>query len=129
MCRNLWALVGLFVAVSSPGRLAADSSPRKPNVVFLLADQWRAQAMGCAGDPNARTPHLDRLASQGVTFATAVSTCPVCSPYRGSLITGRYPVNHGVFVNDVCLNREAVSLAQAFKQAGYQTAYIGKWHL
>ena len=129
MCRNLWVVVGLVAAVSSPGRLAADPSPRKPNVVFLLADQWRAQALGYAGDPNARTPLLDRLATQGVTFTTAVSTCPVCSPYRGSLITGRYPVNHGVFVNDVCLSRDAVSLAQAFKQAGYQTAYIGKWHL
>ena len=115
----------LVVAVGQ----AADPGPRRPNVVFLLADQWRAQALGCTGDPNARTPHLDRLATQGVLLTTAVSTCPVCSPYRASLITGRYPVNHGVFVNDVCLNREAVSLAQAFKQADYRTAYIGKWHL
>jgi len=101
----------------------------KPNVVFLLADQWRAQAVGYAGDVNARTPRLDRLATQSVVLTTAVSTCPVCSPYRGCLITGRYPLTHGVFVNDVPLNRDAVSLAQAFRTAGYQTAYIGKWHL
>ncbi len=109
--------------------LASRRAPRKPNVVFVFADQWRAQALGCAGDPNAKTPHLDRLAAQGVMLTTAVSTCPVCSPYRASLMTGRYPTTHGVFVNDVRLNQEAVSLAQAFKQAGYQTAYIGKWHL
>ncbi|MHB9047338.1 MAG: sulfatase-like hydrolase/transferase, partial [Pirellulales bacterium] len=109
---------------------ATATEPRsKPNVVFLLADQWRAQATGYAGDPNARTPNLDRLATHGVVLTTAVSTCPVCSPYRGSLITGQYPIRHGVFVNDVCLSRSAVSLAQAFGQAGYRTAYIGKWHL
>lgn len=101
----------------------------RPNIVFLFADQWRAQAVGYAGDVNARTPHLDRLASSSVVLTTAVSTCPVCSPYRATLMTGRYPVNHGVFVNDVCLSRDAVSLAQAFAGAGYQTAYIGKWHL
>ena len=84
---------------------------------------------GAQGDPNARTPHLDRLASQGVVLATAVSNCPVCSPFRASLMTGRYPISHGVFVNDVCLNREAVSLAQAFGKVGYRTGYIGKWHL
>jgi len=108
---------------------AAQPDRSRPNVVFLLADQWRGQALGYAGDVNAHTPRLDRLASESVTLKTAVSTCPVCSPYRASLMTGRYPVNHGVFLNDVCLNREAVSLAQAFTNAGYQTAYIGKWHL
>ncbi len=60
--------------------LAPRPAPSKPNVVFLLADQWRAQALGCMGDPNAKTPHLDRLSTQGVTLTTAVSTCPVCSP-------------------------------------------------
>lgn len=112
---------------------AADLKSRpsriKPNLVFILADQWRAQAVGYAGDVNARTPQLDRLAARGVVLATAVSTCPVCSPYRASLMTGRYPVKHGVFLNDVCLNQEAVSFAQAFRNAGYRTAYIGKWHL
>ena len=124
-------LVAVCVALSLwvGGTSAAADREGKPNVVFLLADQWRAQAAGYAGDPNAKTPHLDRLATQGIVLTRAVSTCPVCSPYRGSLITGRYPVTHGIFVNDVCLNREAVSLAQAFRGAGYRTAYIGKWHL
>jgi len=103
--------------------------PRRPNVVFLLADQWRAQATGYAGDPNARTPHLDRLAARSVNVVHAVAGCPVCAPYRASLLTGRYPLTHGVFLNDVCLSTEAVSLADAFRGAGYRTAYVGKWHL
>ncbi len=108
----------------------ADEKPRrKPNVVFVFADQWRAQAAGYAGDPNARTPNLDRLAGRSVNFTNAVSCCPVCSPYRASLLTGQYPLTHGVFLNDVPLQDEAVSLAQACRRAGYQTAYIGKWHL
>ena len=101
----------------------------KPNLVFVFTDQWRAQATGYAGDPNVRTPHLDRLADEGVHCTHAVSGWPVCSPARASLITGQYPLTHGVFVNDVCLSDRAVSLAQAFGRAGYATAYIGKWHL
>jgi arylsulfatase A-like enzyme len=102
---------------------------KPPNVVFVLADQWRGQAVGYAGNPNVRTPNLDRLADESVNFTNAVSNSPVCSPARASLITGRYPLSHGVFVNDVYLNNDAVSIAQAFGRAGYDTAYIGKWHL
>lgn len=101
----------------------------KPNVVFVFADQMRAQATGYAGDPNARTPCLDRLASRSVHLSNAVAGCPVCSPYRASLLTGQHPTTHGVFVNDVCLNNAATPLAQAFRCEGYDTAYIGKWHL
>lgn len=101
----------------------------KPNVVFIFADQWRAQATGYAGDPNVKTPHLDALAQEGLNFTHAVSGCPVCSPYRGSLMTGQYPLTHGVFVNDVQLNPNAITLGKAFAAGGYDTAYIGKWHL
>jgi len=109
--------------------LAEERAQRKPNVVLVFADQWRAQATGYAGDPNARTPNLDRLAGRSVQFTNAVSCCPVCSPYRASLLTGQYPLTHGVFLNDVPLTDNAVSLAQACRREGYQTAYIGKWHL
>jgi arylsulfatase A-like enzyme len=102
---------------------------RKPNLVFIFADQWRAQATGYAGDVNARTPNLDKLAAESINFSKAVSGCPVCSPYRASLMTGRYPLTHGVFLNDVPLNTDAVSIAQAYNRAGYETGYIGKWHL
>lgn len=102
---------------------------KNPNVVFVFADQWRAQATGYAGDPNAQTPHLDQLAAESIQFTHAAAGCPVCSPYRASLMTGQHPLTHGVFVNDVYLRHEAVSLANAFAGAGYDTAYIGKWHL
>lgn len=104
----------------------------RPNVVLVFADQMRAQATGYAGDPNVRTPHLDRLAGESVTFTNAVAGCPVCSPFRASLMTGQFPLTNGVFQNDVCLVElapGAVSLAQAFRAGGYRTAYIGKWHL
>jgi arylsulfatase A-like enzyme len=102
---------------------------RPPNVLFILADQWRAQALGSAGDPNAKTPALDRLVSESVTFSHAVSCTPVCCPYRATLMTARYPTDTGVFINDVNLAQDPNSLASMFKKAGYDTGYIGKWHL
>jgi len=102
---------------------------KKPNLVYIFADQWRAQATGYAGNPDVRTPNLDKLAEESISFSRAVSGCPVCCPYRASLTTGRYPLTHGIFLNDVRLSNDAVSIAQAYNQAGYETAYIGKWHL
>jgi arylsulfatase A-like enzyme len=103
----------------------------KPNVVFVLADQWRAQATTWESDPNliGKTPALDKLASESVNFKYAVSCTPVCTPYRGSLLTGQYPLKHGLIINDVNLNSNAVSIAEAFTAGGYDTAYIGKWHV
>ena len=106
-----------------------EASLRQPNVVFVFADQMRAQATSYAGNPNAHTPELDRLAEASVNFTHAVSGHPVCCPYRASLLTGQYPLTHSVYVNDVPLDKETTSLAQAFGSAGYDTAYIGKWHL
>jgi len=103
--------------------------PRRPNVLFILVDQWRASAFGFAGDPNVQTPRLDRLAGQSVHFANAVSVCPVCTPYRASLMTGRYPTSTGMFLNDAHLPDEEVCLAEIFAAGGYDTAYVGKWHL
>jgi arylsulfatase A-like enzyme len=100
-----------------------------PNVLFLLADQWRAQAFGYAGDPNVQTPHLDRLQRESLWFRNAVAGVPVCCPTRASLMTGQRPLTHGVFLNDVPLAPDAVTLAKVFRRAGYDTGYIGKWHL
>ena len=101
----------------------------RPNLLFVFADQWRAQAAGYAGDPNVRTPRIDALASESVRFTHAVSGCPVCSPYRASLLTGQYPLTHGVIVNDQPIRSRGVSFAQALNAAGYDTAYVGKWHI
>lgn len=101
----------------------------QPNVVFVFGDQWRAQATAYAGNSMVQTPHIDALARESVNFTHAVAGCPVCSPYRASLLTGQNPLTHGVFVNDVYLSRDATSLAEAFAGAGYDTAYVGKWHV
>jgi len=103
--------------------------PKQPNVVFVFADQWRAQSTGYAGCPDVQTPNLDALSRQSVQFTQAISGCPVCTPYRASLLTGQRPLTHGLFLNDVSLSDDAVSIAQAFAGAGYDTAYIGKWHV
>ncbi|MHC4535233.1 MAG: sulfatase family protein [Planctomycetota bacterium] len=104
-------------------------SARKPNLVFIFADQWRAQATGYAGDPNAQTPYLDNLAKESINFTNAVSGCPVCTPYRGSLLTGQYWLTHGLFYNDKPLNPDATTIAKVYGRAGYETGYIGKWHV
>ncbi len=107
---------------------AADN-PAHPNILFIIADQWRAQAFGFAGDPNVQTPHLDALQRESIDCVNAVAGVPVCCPSRASLLTGQRPLTHGVFLNDVPLNPKAVTLAKVLKQAGYDTGYIGKWHL
>lgn len=120
----LWLLALLTCFAASETRPA-----QRPNILLILADQWRAQAFGHAGDPNVQTPHIDRLAQQGIRFVNAVSTVPVCCPARASLLTGQRVLTHGVFLNDVPLKPESVSLAKVLSAAGYDTGYIGKWHL
>ena len=122
-----WLLLAFVpFAVFAPCPLRA---AEKPNIVVVLADQWRAQAFGFAGDPNVQTPNFDRLAGESVRFVNAVAGMPVCSPTRASLLTGQRPLTHGVFLNDVPLNPDAVTLPKVLKSAGYDTAAIGKWHI
>ena len=107
----------------------AHAADQPPNILFVIADQWRAQALGYAGDPNVQTPHLDRFERQAVHFTQAVAGMPVCSPTRASLLTGQRPQTHGVFINDVPLATDAVTLPKVLKAAGYDTGCIGKWHI
>ncbi len=123
-------LVGVLVWMASA--LAGDATAagsERPNILFLLVDQWRAKATHFAGDANVRTPSLDRLAGEGIHFRNAVSVCPVCTPYRAALMTGRFPTSTGMFLNDAYLPSAEVCMAEVFRDAGYATAYIGKWHL
>jgi len=101
----------------------------KPNIVFVFADQWRGEAMGYAGNKDVITPNLDKLASEGVAFSNATSTYPVCTPYRAMLLTGLYGLKTGMFMNDIPLNPKVNSLGKIVKKEGYNTAYIGKWHV
>jgi arylsulfatase A-like enzyme len=121
-------VVGVLASVSFPPAHAAERAA-PPNLVVVLADQWRAQAFGFAGDLNARTPNLDRFAGESVRFTNAVAGMPVCSPTRASLLTGQRPLTHGVFLNDVTLKLDAVTLPKILKAAGYDTGAIGKWHI
>ncbi|MCK0156465.1 sulfatase-like hydrolase/transferase [Cellulophaga sp. F20128] len=101
----------------------------KPNVLIILTDQWRAQATGYAGDPNAVTPNLDNLASESINFKNAISGTPVCTPFRAALLTGQLPLTTGIFMNDLQLNPNALTMAEIFAEQDYNTGYIGKWHL
>lgn len=116
----------LLVLSRLPGS-AADLPP--PNIIVVLADQWRAAAFGFAGDPNAKTPNFDRLAGESVRFDHAVAGLPVCSPTRATLLTGQRPLTHGVFLNDVPLDPAAITLPKTLQAAGWDTAAIGKWHI
>lgn len=102
--------------------------PTKPNVIWIFGDQHRAQALGCHGDPNLHTPELDTLAAQGVDCTHAVSGFPLCCPFRGSLLTGRYP-HHAVPGHEYPLDPQLPTIATALGAAGYETVYLGKWHV
>lgn len=120
----------IFAAVFLAGLIAAaETNDTHPNILILIADQWRAQALGYAGDPNVKTPHIDALERDSVDFTHAVSSLPVCCPARASLLTGQRALTHGVFMNDVPLDPNAVTFAKVLRAQGYDTGYIGKWHL
>ena len=101
----------------------------QPNVLWLFPDQLRYQALGCNGDPNARTPNIDRLAAEGVACDLAGSQCPVCMPFRGGLVTGQYGHVNGLRVHGDLLAPDRRTVAHAFREAGYLTSYVGKLHL
>jgi len=107
----------------------ASEGPERPNILLILTDQWRGMALGVAGDPNARTPHLDRLASEGVWFENAFANSPICTPSRAQLLTGRYPYATGVILNDLAIRTDETSIAHVLNGAGYRSGWIGKWHL
>lgn len=122
LCGAPWALGDALAAARRSGR--------RPNVLFVFADQHRANALGCYGESQLRTPNLDALAKDGAKFVNAVANTPVCVPYRASLMTGLHCHNTGVVVNITQPDlKKFKTIGKTFKDAGYQTAYIGKWHL
>ena len=107
---------------------------QRPNLLFLFADQWRRQAMGFMKEDEVITPNIDSFAENSQVFDHALSCTPLCSPHRAALLTGRYPIATGVFTNckigsDAALKPEEICISDVLKQEGYQTGYIGKWHL
>ncbi len=102
---------------------------KRPNVVVLFPDQLRALSLPMFGEKQIETPHIDRLASAGVTLSNAISNCPVCTPARAMLVTGRYPQTTGHLINTTRTRHSEISIGDAFANQGYKTAWIGKWHL
>lgn len=117
------------LATASALQTTCSQARRRPNLLFVFSDQHRACSM--PGEPfnDADAPNLARLASEGVTFRSCISNYPVCSPYRGILLSGRWPYQTGIIDNNFPLKESETSLGETFRAAGYRTGYIGKWHL
>jgi arylsulfatase A-like enzyme len=123
------------VAIS--GVAGCTGALQPPNLLFVFPDQFRAQAMGFMGEDPVITPNLDRLAAEGVVFNNAVSTHPLCSPYRGMLMTGKYSWKTGLVSNcntysrkyGVYLRESERCLTDVLHDTGYDVGYLGKWHL
>ena len=101
----------------------------RPNVLLIMTDQQPVSTIGCYGNSVVKTPAQDRLAREGMRFDNFYIAAFACTPSRATYLTGRYPHNHGVVVNDVELDDALPSIGNTFRDAGYQTAWIGKWHL
>ncbi len=102
---------------------------KPPNIVFYFTDQQRADTLGCYGQKLDVSPVLDGLARDGVLFDNAYTCQPVCGPARACLQTGRYPTETGCYVNGIGLDYDEITIAKELRKAGYETAYVGKWHL
>ena len=144
--RDFLKLAGLSVTgLAMPSILqATDKAPaRKPNIVFILADDLGWMDLSCQGSKFYETPNLDGIAASGMLFTDAYATCPVCSPTRASIVTGKYParlhltdyigghragkMNPAPYIHQIPL--EEVTIAEALKEGGYATGFFGKWHL
>ena len=110
----------------SRGRRGAEGETEK--CYLFISDQHRGQAMGIHGDPNVSTPNMDWLARTGCDFEMAYSGMQLCSPFRGSMLTSRYP-HHCVPGHEYPLDPKLPTVASVFREHGYETLYLGKWHL
>lgn len=139
----------LAAGAMAAGQAVAEDSPRPApmNFVFILADDLGYSDLGCYGNPSHETPYLDKLAKSGMRFTRAYAACAVCSPTRASVMTGKYPVrlgitdwiphpgakieNHPLVLHPTKshLSLSEVTMAEYLGERGYQTAYVGKWHL
>jgi N-acetylglucosamine-6-sulfatase len=109
----------------------AATSPARPNFVFVLVDDLRFDELGCTGHPFARTPHADRLAREGANFRNAFATTPLCSPSRATFLTGLYPRVHGIIDNTdrSAASHRLMTWPRVLRDNGYESAFIGKWHM
>jgi arylsulfatase A-like enzyme len=130
----LFTIWGLLLSYSSN---AQDINQKKPNLLLIIADQWRAQATGFEGKEPVKTPNLDKFSKESLILGQMISNYPVCSPARAMLMTGQYPIKNHVYSNvnsssapfNIELQKDAVCWSDILKNNGYSNGYIGKWHL
>jgi arylsulfatase A-like enzyme len=132
--REMLGVAGAASAARMSGSPQTEQQgPAKPNIVVIIADQVRWDALGAYGlNPMNLTPNLDEMAHRGTLFRNMFTNQPVCSPSRACLFTGEYPATHGVWRNagrGIALSHNATTLATECRKAGYSANYIGKWHL
>ncbi len=121
----------LTIALLSPLLLntPVTAADKKPNIVLVMADDQGWGEMGYIGHPKLKTPNFDSMAKDGLRFDRFYAAAPVCSPTRGSVLTGRHPNRFGCFKWGNTLRPQEVTIAEALKTAGYTTGHFGKWHL
>jgi arylsulfatase A-like enzyme len=122
------AAAAALLTTAAPFASAAAPAPKQHNIVFVLVDDLRYDAMGFLS-PGLRTPNIDFLAKNGVYFPNAVVTSALCSPSRATILTGRTARNHGVIDNNDSSEQGLVFFPHYLRTAGYQTAFVGKWHM
>ena len=102
---------------------------KRPNLLYVFADQLRRASCGYTGYRNAQTPNIDAFHADSMDFCQCVSGHPVCAPYRASLFTGKYTSSTGMVINEIRINPNQRCIGHVLTEGGYETAYIGKWHL
>src|ERR1700742_3992522 len=129
--RFIQASGATVAAMGLPGGLlqAEEPAKRQPNVLFIMPDEWRGQALGCMGHPDVHTPHIDQLAAEGMLFRQTFANTPVCCPARATILTGTYTSRNGMLANDLRLQESVSTVADLYSRSGYRTGFIGKWHL
>jgi len=128
LCRV--GLLGLSICLAGSAFAELPAEPDRPNIILAMADDLGWGDAGYQGHPFLRTPNLDAMAAEGLRFNRFYSGAPVCSPTRGSALTGRHPYRYGItFANVGHMRSEEITLAELLKQHGYVTGHFGKWHL
>lgn len=131
---NLCLIILVYISGACAGHAPGQEVAGKPNIIFIYADDLGYGDLGCYGSDSIETPYLDKMAGEGIRFTNFYVTSPICSPSRTGLLTGRYQVRAGVtrvfFPNSLQgLDTAEYTMAEMFKENGYKTALIGKWHL
>ncbi len=121
----------LAFALAGVGQRPSVTAQARPNIVFILVDDLRWDELGITGHPFIKTPNIDRIAREGAMFRNAFMTTPLCSPSRASFLTGQYAHTHGITdnVDRSAASYQLVTFPLLLHKAGYQTAFIGKWHM